>query len=216
MIPRLWYVSDGVRASGGRPLEWICDAAARGGVDGVLLRAPVLAARELRALCDGLAALRAKGLRVLTSRRLDLALELDLDGVQLTADSIPVAEARVWLERAGGRRRLLLGYSAHSLAEATEVAAQGADYVMLAPIFATGSKPGAQPLGLEELARASHALPIPVIALGGLTPARTGDALRAGAHGVAAAAGIGAAPDVGQAARDFYRSLMEHTACTEP
>jgi thiamine-phosphate diphosphorylase len=183
-------------------------------VDGVLLRAPALGARELGALCDGLAPLRAKGLRVLASRRLDLALALDLDGVQLSADAIPVAEARAWLERAGGKR-LLLGYSAHSLAEAADVAARGADYVMLSPIFATDSKPGARPLGLEELAQASRSLPIPVIALGGLTPARTAEALRAGAHGVASAAGIGAAPDVAQAARDFHRSLMEHT-CTEP
>jgi hypothetical protein len=55
VIPRLWYVSDGVRASGGRPLGWVCDAAARGGVEGVLLREPAL---ELGALCAALEPLR--------------------------------------------------------------------------------------------------------------------------------------------------------------
>jgi thiamine monophosphate synthase len=66
---------------------------------------------------------------------------------------------------------------------------------------------------VDALARASRALSIPVVALGGLTPARAADAARAGAHGVAAASGIGAAPDVERAARAFHRSLTEHTAC---
>ncbi len=213
MIPRLWYVSDGARASGGRSLAAVIEAAARGGAQGVLLRER-LEARELAALCRGLAPLRARGLRVFASRRLDLALALGLDGVQLTADAVPAADARAWLER--GSRRLVLGYSAHSRAEAAEVAAQGADYVMLSPIFATDSKPGARALGLEELACASRALPIPVVALGGLTPARAVEAARAGAHGVAAASGIGAAPDVERAARAFHRCLPEHSACERP
>ena len=215
MIPRLWYISDGARASGARPLRDVIEAAARGGAQAVLLRERALGARELGALCDALAPLREKGLRVFVSRRLDQALALGADGVQLTADGVPVAQARAWLARVapGG---LTLGYSAHSLAEAADVAAQGADYAMLSPIFATDSKPGAASLGLEELARASRALPIPVVALGGLTPARAAAVLRAGAHGVAAASGIGAARDVEDAARAFHRSLTEHNACTEP
>ena len=212
MIPRLWYVSDGARASGARPLGAVIAAAARGGAQAVLLRERALAAREIGALCRELAPLRAQGLRIFASRRLDLALALGLDGVQLTADALPVDEARSWLER-GAKAHLTLGYSAHSLDEAAEVAAQGADYVMLSPIFATDSKPGVSPLGLEALARASRALPIPVLALGGLTPARAADAVRAGAHGVAAASAIGAAPDVERAAHAFHRSLTEHTAC---
>jgi thiamine-phosphate pyrophosphorylase len=213
VIPRLWYVTDGARASGARPLADVIAAAARGGVEAVLLRERTLDARELAALCCALAPLRAAGLRVLASRRLDLALALGLDGVQLTADGIPVADARAWLARVAASH-LLLGYSAHSRAEAAEVAAQGADYAMLSPLFATDSKPGAPPFGLEELGHACRGIPIPVVALGGLTAERAADALRAGAHGVAAASGIGAAADVEGAARDFRRRVAEARAAT--
>jgi thiamine monophosphate synthase len=48
-----------------------------------------------------------------------------------------------------------------------------------------------------------------VLALGGVTAARCADALRAGAHGVAAVAALGAAPDPEAAARDFRRALAE-------
>jgi thiamine-phosphate pyrophosphorylase len=214
VIPRLWYITDGERARGARPLVDVIHAAARGGVGAVLLRELALGARELGALCRALEPLREKGLRVLLSRRLDLALALGLDGVQLTADSVPVADARAWLAREP--TPLWLGYSAHSLAEAASVATQGADYVTLSPVFETESKPGVPALGVDALARASRALAIPVLALGGLTAARAAEAAHAGAHGVAAASGIGAAQDVEAAARTFHRSLMEHTSCTRP
>jgi thiamine-phosphate diphosphorylase len=212
VIPRLWYITDGARASGGRPLIEVIAAAARGGVEAVLVRERGLSVRELGVLCRELRPLREKGLRVFLSRRVDLALALSLDGVQLTADSTPVAEARSWLAHAPWAPEVRLGYSAHSLAEAEQLAAQGIDYLTLSPIFPTDSKPGVPALGLDELARASRSLSVPVLALGGLTPERAREALRAGAHGIAAASGIGAAEDVEAAAAAFHRSLTEHIA----
>ncbi len=211
MIPRLWYVTDGVRGTGGRPVEDVIQAGARGGVGAVLLREFDLCEQAFERLLARLEPLRQRGLRIVVSRRLDHALAYRLDGVQLTADSMPLARAR----RLAGRG-LWLGYSAHSADEALRAEAAGADYVTLSPIFATDSKPGARPLGVEGLARAVRGLAIPVLALGGVTPAQTRGILRSGAWGIATVSSLGAAADVESAAQDFHRPLAEITPCIAP
>jgi len=76
-----------------------------------------------------------------------------------------------------------LGRSCHSRAEVLAAAEQGAAYATLGPIGPSASKPGYGPsLPLTDLA--GH--PIPVYALGGVTPDNAGAVLAAGAHGVAA------------------------------
>ena len=204
MIPRLWYISDGERGTAGRPLREVIERAAAGGVEAVLLRERALPDPALAQLVASLAPLRARGLRLLISRRLDLARALDLDGVQLAADAVPVAEARQWL---GSDR--LIGYSAHQPDEARRVAREGASYVMLSPIYSTESKPDAVARGPEWLHEITPGLAIPALALGGMTPERTHEVCKAGAWGVAAVSAIGAAPDVAEAARRFHRSLAE-------
>lgn len=204
MIPRLWYVTDGERGTGGRPLRSVIEQAAAGGVEAVLLRERSLSAVELAALVTALAPLRRAGLRVLISRRLDLARALGLDGVQLAADALPVAEARAWLGADAW-----IGYSAHAAREARAAAREGASYVMLSPIHPTESKPGAAGRGAEWLREATADLPVPALALGGMTPERTLEACKAGAWGVAAVSAIGAAPDVAAAARRFRTTLAE-------
>jgi len=207
-LPRLWYVTDGTRGTGGRPLEGVIAAAARGGVGAVLLREFDRSGSEFESLLGVLAPLRARGLKLLASRRLDLALAYRLDGVQLTADAIPVARARAELGS-----HFWIGYSAHSIAEAAQAQAAGASYVTLSPVFASDSKPGTRPLGLDVLRAATRALDIPVLALGGVTPAQTRGILKAGAWGIAAVSALGAATDVESAARQFHRPLAEIPSC---
>jgi thiamine-phosphate pyrophosphorylase len=115
-----------------------------------------------------------------------------------------VAEARAFLGP-----EAWIGYSAHERAEAQRAAAQGASYVTLSPIYATGSKPGAEPRGCAWLREAAAGLPLPVLALGGVTAARVAELLRAGAAGVVAIEALGAAPDPEQAAREFRRALAD-------
>jgi thiamine-phosphate pyrophosphorylase len=197
VIPRLFYVTDGERGTGGRAQHEVIRAAFEGGVEAVIVREP-----EPGDLLERLAPLRARGLRVIWSRRLDLVRGWDLDGVHLAADAVPVAEARAWLGPGAW-----IGYSAHSGEEARRVAAEGASYVTLSPIYATESKPGAGGRGADWLRESLADLGIPVLALGGVTPARTGEILQAGAWGVAAVSAIGAAPDPARAAGEFQSTL---------
>ena len=203
MIPRLCYITDGERGTAGRPLDRVVREALRGGPLALLLRERTLDGRASEALIESLLPLRRDGLTLLVSRRLDLARAFALDGVQLAADAVPVRVARDWLGPDA-----LLGYSAHSREEALRVAEDGADFVMLSPIFATDSKPGAPGRGLAWLEQCTAGLPIPVLALGGVTPERTGATLGAGAWGVAAVSAIGAARDPADAVHSF-RSALE-------
>jgi len=204
LIPRLVYITDGARGTAGRPLAEVAAAAFDGGIDALLVRERGLPGAELARTIDALSGLRARGLRVLVSRRLDVARALALDGVHLAADAVPVAEARSWLGPDPW-----LGYSAHSAEEAKTVAASGANYVTLSPVYPTDSKPGARGRGVEWLRESLVGLSIPALALGGVTPERTHEILKAGAWGVAAISAIGAAPDVARAAGEFRTAILE-------
>jgi len=204
VIPRLWYVTDGSRGTAGRDLAEVILQAADAGVEAILLRELQRSGSALDELIQRLEPARRRGLRLIASRRLDLVAAYALDGAQLTADSISLDDARRWLGQ-----KVRLGFSAHSVDEALAAQRSGADYVMLAPVFDTASKPDVAGRGLEWLAEASAALSIPVIALGGVTPDRTRGILDVGAWGVAAVSAIGAAPDVARATRAFSRTLAE-------
>jgi thiamine-phosphate pyrophosphorylase len=204
VIPRLCYIGDAERGTGGRPLPEVVARLWHGGVGMVVLRAPGAPGALLSAWIEALEPLRSEGLRVLVSRRLDLARAFDLDGVHLAADAVPVSEARAWLGPGAW-----IGYSAHSGDEALRVEREGASYVTLSPIYPTESKPGAAGRGEAWLARATRGLRIPALALGGLRPSRVAAVLGAGAWGVAAVSALGAAPDVESAARDFAAALVE-------
>jgi thiamine-phosphate pyrophosphorylase len=119
---------------------------------------------------------------LLVNGRLDVALAAGADGVHLPADGVPVAALRARFGRFEGKS-VLIGRSAHSLAEVERARDEGADYVTFGPVWPTPGK-GA-PRGTAELARAAAA-GVPVYALGGVTLERLGEAAAAGAIGIAA------------------------------
>ena len=85
----------------------------------------------------------------------------------------------------------LIGYSAHTLPEAQQAKEDGADYIFFSPIFPTPSKPNHPGIGLDALSHVCKELaPLPVYALGGITPDRVQSCFMAGAYGVATLSGI--------------------------
>jgi thiamine-phosphate pyrophosphorylase len=81
---------------------------------------------------------------------------------------------------------LLLGLSAAGVEEAAECERRGAAYVGAGPVWATPSKPDADPpIGLDGLRAICAAVSVPVVAIGAVDAANAGDCIRAGAAGVA-------------------------------
>jgi thiamine-phosphate pyrophosphorylase len=129
--------------------------------------------------------------RILINDRLDVALAEQAGGVHLGENSLPVQEARRLLLTSHAAksppRDFLLGVSCHSLQSAQSAASAGADYIFFGPIFATPSKAAyGAPQGLNRLTEVCHSLPIPVLAIGGITLENAPQCLSAGASGIAA------------------------------
>ncbi len=112
------------------------------------------------------------------------ALLESADGVHLTSTG-SVSEA-VRARRQSGRGEFLIGKSVHSVDEAIRAAAEGADYVLLGPVFDPLSK-GRQmpPIGLEALRAAVRQLQVPIFALGGVDKGNAAVVLETGVAGVA-------------------------------
>ena len=190
--------------TGGRPLLDVVRAALRGGVRAVQLREKDLPAGALLALARDLTDLaRPYEARVLINDRADICLAAGSAGVHLPATGLPVSAARGLL----GPDRLI-GVSAHSAEEAARVEQEGADFVVLGPIFETPSKRAfGPPIGLRELERARTHCRVPLFGIGGITTDRVHDVLKAGARGVAVIGSVMAAEDVERASREFLHAL---------
>ncbi len=110
-----------------------------------------------------------------------LAAEVEADGVHLGKGDTSVAEARSIL----GPRRLI-GVSCYDRMERAHAAVvEGADYVAFGSVFPSSTKPGAVRAPLSLISAAAAGLPVPVVAIGGITRENAGDVIAAGARAVA-------------------------------
>jgi thiamine-phosphate pyrophosphorylase len=108
----------------------------------------------------------------------EAALTLGADGVHLGRDDPGAARAV--------ETGLMLGTSASSVDEARAGERRGAAYIGAGPIWATPSKPDADPpIGLDGLREICDAVSIPVVAIGGIDATNAADCIAAGAAGVA-------------------------------
>jgi thiamine-phosphate diphosphorylase len=128
-------------------------------------------------------AVRDTDARVLVNDRTDVAIASGAAGVHLRGDSPPAARVRTIVPEG-----FLIGRSVHALEEIdAAVAGGGCDYLLFGTVFPSAGKPAGHPVaGLDGLARACARSPLPVIAIGGMTPEREFDVARAGAAGLAA------------------------------
>lgn len=204
MIDFSLYLITDRQQTGGRPLLDVLDAALSGGVRAVQLREKDLPPAELYELAWEVRGLTARyNASLFINDRVDLALAVGADGVQLGVSSIPVTAARRIAPE------LLIGYSSHGVAEGVATLAKGADFVTFGPVFDTPSKRKyGEPVGLAELARiCSRPVGDQVFALGGVKQENLPLIREVGCYRVALISGILAAPDPAAAAEAFRRGL---------
>lgn len=189
----------------GRPLSTVLSQAIMAGVPAIQLRERDLPTGELLSLAQEVHALTApRAIPLLLNDRVDLVLALNLDGVHLRADSLPVPAVR----RLIGPDRLI-GISTHSVEAVRRANHDGADYVIFGPIFDTPSKRSfGPPLGLDTLADACRESTIPIFAIGGITSERVREVRRVGVHGVAVIGALLTRDDIGASAREFSDALQ--------
>ncbi len=101
----------------------------------------------------------------------------------------------------------IVGISTHSLAQAQQAERDGADYIGVGPVFATGTKPGVKPVGVELVKQVTGTIAIPFFAIGGITLKNLDAVLAAGATRIAIVSAILNAKDVTGAAKSFKGKL---------
>src|SRR5213079_1563039 len=176
----------------------------RGGARFRGARAPRLPRAGPRPLGPGTLPARSPSIRLFVNDRLDVALAAGAAGVQLAGGSLDPEHAR------GLNPNWWIGKSVHDLREAEAAHAAGADYLLLGPVFptATHPSPGRAPLGPGSVA-AVVGLGLPVIAIGGVTPARLPELRAAGVYGVAAIRALWDAADPRATARRMVQELNQ-------
>ena len=129
-------------------------------------------AKQLRELT------KEKGVILIINDHIDIAKEVDADGVHLGQDDTPIEEARNLLNNK------IIGISCHSLKQAIKAEKDGADYIGIGPIFKTQTK-DYQEIGSNIITNVKNSIKIPFIAIGGIDKDNIDEVLNAGATRVA-------------------------------
>jgi thiamine-phosphate pyrophosphorylase len=196
---RLYFVCS--LGPGGRPLADVLAPALAGGVDVVQLRDKrasahqlVAAAQIARGLCDDAGAL------LILNDHPELVQAAGADGCHVGQDDMEPAAAR---EQAGPGA--LVGQSTHfpdEVAGATEV-----DYIGVGPVYATPTKPGRHPVGVELVRFAAFHASVPFFAIGGIDASTVDEVVTAGANRIAVVRAIAEAADPRAAAERLRAAL---------
>lgn len=150
-------------------------------------------ARGLARLC------RAYHVPLIVNDHLDLALEVEAEGLHIGADDGSIAEAR---RRLGPGR--ILGVTCYRKIEnALEAARLGASYVAFGGFFPSSVKGGTGGAPMSILGEAKRRTNLPVVAIGGITVDNAPRLVAAGADSVSVITAVFGAPDIAAAARQF-------------
>lgn len=175
-----------------------------GGVNLVQLRAKELPGGQILSLATELKAAIEDRAALLINERVDVAAVAEASGVQLGEAALPVSAARDILPPDS-----LIGRSVHSESGAKQAVADGADFLVVGTMFATGSHPGAEPAGPGLMRNVAARCNLPLIGIGGITSENVAGVMEAGASGVAVIRSILTADSPRQAARELSSALND-------
>lgn len=176
-----------------------------GGVTMVQLREKDCPAREFYETAKKVKEVTEQfGVPLIINDRVDIALAVDADGVHVGQGDIPTAEARRLL---GADK--IIGVSARNVEQAEQAQADGADYLGVGAMFATGTKQDAKVISKEELRRIRAAVDIPIVAIGGIKTDNVNALRKTGIDGVAVVSAVIAADNIKAAAKELAVRVKE-------
>jgi thiamine-phosphate pyrophosphorylase len=200
----LYLISD-KRLSKEKTILEVVKKAVPGGVTIVQLREKSVSTKEfiLQALCVK-DFLNAHKIPLIINDRVDVAMAVHANGVHLGQNDMPLKMARDILKNS-----MIIGASAHSVREAIEAEASGADYLGVGPVFPTTTKKDTNPVcGPEEVCLIKKSVKIPVVGIGGISKKNAHTVIKHGADGIAVVSAIVTANDPEKEA-DMLRKIID-------
>ena len=184
--------------------EELAALAIAGGADTIQFRQKGGPTREMIRVAEQMQALCKKaGVTFVVNDRVDVAIASHADGVHLGQDDFPIPLARKLLGK-----EAIIGGSASSMEEARKCLSEGADYIGFGPVYPTTSKEDAGPVGgLDLLKQIVEALPLPIVAIGGIGTENISSVMKTGAHGIAVISAVCCQQDPAEATRCLRRLL---------
>lgn len=168
----------------------------------IQLREKDLPAGDLLDIAKELRALTLRRALLLINDRVDVALAVHADGIQLGENSLPVKEVLRL-----SNDRLIIGRSVHDVTGAVEAEAGGADFLISGTIFPSKSHSNYEATGLKLLQDLRTLVTIPYLAIGGITSQNIAMAANAGASGAAMISAISESHDVEAEARAVVNAV---------
>ncbi len=167
------------------------------------VRGPATDGRTLHELVHALIALRPPHARVFVNDRVDVALAAGADGTHLGGRSLSVSETRALVGPV-----ISIGMSVHDSPGVAAASRDGAEYAFVGTLFETpthGGRAGQGSTVVTEVAGRADGLPL--VGIGGVTPGRVSEVIRAGGYGVAVIRGVWDAGDPARAVGDYLSAL---------
>ncbi len=192
----------------GRAPQVIAQQLCDGGADLIQLRAKHSSAAEIRSMARAiLPVTRAAGVGLVINDHLAIAQEVGAEFCHLGQEDFFGAGHTHLHQLPHSQSRPPLGLSSHSPDQARRAVAAGADYLGVGPVYATGTKPEAQPATLDYVRWAAENVRIPWFAIGGINLNNLDDVLAAGARRICVVSAILNTEDITAACRKFKQRL---------
>ena len=200
---RLYAVTDRAWV-GGQTLYQQVESALKGGVTCVQLREKELdeeaflkEAFELHDLC------KKYNVPFFINDNVDIAIRCHAEGIHVGQDDMAAAQVR---QRVGDG--VMIGVSAHTVQEALDAVAHGADYLGVGAVFATHTKTDVSEMPRQTLLDICNAVDVPVVAIGGIHKENLLRLKGTGVNGVALVSAIFGAEDIEAECREL-KALAE-------
>lgn len=199
---KLYLVTDSSMCN--NSLEDAVTMAIKGGVTTVQLREKNASTSEFYKKAVVIREITAKhGVTLIINDRLDIAQAVGADGVHLGPHDLPVSAARKVLGD-----DFIIGASAREVKTAIKAYEDGADYLGVGAVFGTSTKSDAEKVELETLSEITKAVPIPVVAIGGINLSNIGKLQGTGIAGVAVVSAIMKSDEIEKTASEFHNRLI--------
>lgn len=205
----LYAVTDRAWAGERQTLYAQVEAALKGGVSCVQLREKELDEKEfLQEARDICKLCHRYGIPFIVNDSVDVAIACCADGIHVGQEDMAANEVR----RLAGEG-MILGVSVHTLEEAREAVADGADYLGLGAVFPTTTKADVKQMSDNLLREICDAVDVPVVAIGGINRGNIGYLSGSGVDGVALVSAIFSSADIEGTCREL-RVLAERMVGT--